>query len=46
MANIITKTPLQDGSKQLILHVYLESDGVSGDLTNYVLVDPQRIIRN
>ena len=40
MANKIIKTLLQNGSKSLIVHVYLESDGVEGELTNYVLIDP------
>ena len=40
MANRILKTALLNGSKFLALHVYLESDGNEGELTNYVLVDP------
>ena len=41
MANHVLKTVIQNGTKSLILHVYLESDGTYGELTNYVLVDPQ-----
>ena len=40
MANTIIKTTLANGSKSLILHFYLESDGNEGELVNYVLVDP------
>jgi hypothetical protein len=40
VANTVTKTVLLEGSKNYILHVYLESDGVEGELNNYVLVDP------
>ena len=40
MSNRIVKTPLLNGSKNFILHIYLESDGEEGELTNYVLVDP------
>lgn len=40
MSNRIVKTVIQNGTKNLILHVYLESDGVEGELTNYVLIDP------
>ena len=41
MANTILKTVLQNGSKSLILHLYLESDGNEGELTNYVIFDPR-----
>lgn len=36
----VTKTWLVDGSKTAILHVFFESNGVDGELDNYVLVDP------
>ena len=40
MANTVTKTAIQNSLKSLILHIYLESDGNEGELTNYVLIDP------
>ena len=40
MANKIIKTILQNGSKSLIMHIYLESDGNEGELVNYPIVDP------
>jgi hypothetical protein len=40
MANHIKKTILQNTSKSLIIHAYLESDGTEGELTNSVLFNP------
>lgn len=40
MANRVDVTKLLDGPRHLIYHVYLESDGVSGDLDSYTLIDP------
>jgi hypothetical protein len=40
MANRIIKTILQNGTKSIIFHVYLESDGDEGELVNYPLIDP------
>lgn len=40
MTNTITRTLLVNGARSMLLHVYLESDGVTGELKNYVLVDP------
>jgi len=37
----IIKTVLQNGSRSIILHVYMESDGVGKELENYVLIDPE-----
>jgi len=39
MANVVVKQVLSEGTK-IILYVYLESDGVEGEFTNYVLLDP------
>lgn len=36
----VTRTVLNNGPKNLMLHVYLESDGSEGELQNFVLVDP------
>ena len=41
MANIVNITPLIDGERVKVYHVYLKSDGASGDLDNYVLLDPE-----
>lgn len=40
MANRIIKTVMQNGTKSIIFHVYLESDGNEGELINYALIDP------
>lgn len=40
MAHIINKQFLLDGPKNAILQVYLESDGVQSELSNFVLIDP------
>lgn len=40
MANTVTVTTLLEGPRNLVLHVYLKSDGVSGDLSNEVIADP------
>lgn len=41
MAHKIVKTALKKGSRSSILHVYLESDGESGELTDYELFAQQ-----
>lgn len=41
MAHKIVKTLLLDSPKSAILSVYLEGDGVEGDLSNFVLLDPR-----
>ena len=40
MANIVNITTVNDGSKNLVVHVYLESDGSTGELADEVLIDP------
>ena len=40
MANDIRKTIIANGSKSIIIHIYLESDGNEGELTNYPIFDP------
>ena len=37
----ITKTLLSDGPSKAVLSVYMQSDGVEGELVNYLLLDPQ-----
>lgn len=39
MANTITKQTIVDGSKYLVVHIYIQGDGVTGDETNTVLID-------
>lgn len=41
MSNHVTRTILNNGSKTLLLHVYLESNGSDGELSNYVIADPE-----
>ena len=40
MANIVNVTPIIQGSKRVIYHVYLKSDGASGELDQEILIDP------
>lgn len=40
MPNLVQKWKMMDGPSHVTLHVYLASDGQSGDLLNYVLLDP------
>ena len=48
MANLVTVTTIIDGPRTTILHVYVKSDGESGDLTDYEIVDPEDVqqVRN
>lgn len=36
----VTITKILDGTRSAVFHVYLVSDGISGDLTDEVLIDP------
>lgn len=40
MSHKIVKTLLSDGPQKAIVSYYFESDGVEGELSNYVLIDP------
>jgi len=40
MANRVELTKLQTGPRSIVIHLYFQSDGASGDLVNYVLLDP------
>jgi len=40
MANTVTITTVNNGPRNLILHVYLKSDGAEGELVDEVIVDP------
>lgn len=39
MANTVDVTYVVDGSKRVIAHVYIASDGVAGELTDQVIID-------
>lgn len=39
MANTVTKTSLVDGEVVGVIHVYIASDGTSGDLSDEVILD-------
>jgi len=39
MANTFTKQTLVDGKRNAVIHAYLESDGVTGELSAQTLVD-------
>lgn len=39
MANTVAKQTLIDGSRNLVVKIYLESDGASGELSDTVLID-------
>ena len=43
MANRVDITKLLDGPRHLIYHVYLQSDGASGDLDSFVIIDPANV---
>ncbi len=40
MANTATVTTLVDGPRSAVFHVYMESDGASGELVDFVIADP------
>jgi hypothetical protein len=40
MANTVNRLKIMDGPSHVTLHVYLQSDGASGELVNYVILDP------
>lgn len=40
MANTVNVNIIENGDRNVLLHVYLKSDGVTGDLVNHVLVNP------
>ena len=41
MSNTVTQTILNSGTKKVVIHWYFESDGIEGELNNYVILDPQ-----
>ena len=40
MANTVQVAKLVEGPRSAYFHVYIKSDGVAGELTNHVLLDP------
>ena len=40
MANTVAVKFIENGDKNVLVHVYLKSDGVTGELTDQTLVDP------
>lgn len=40
MANTVAIRKIVDGPRNVVIHVYLASDGSSGELTDQVLIDP------
>ena len=40
MANTVNITTVNDGPRNICIHVYIASDGASGDITDQVLIDP------
>lgn len=40
MPHIVDVNTMLEGPRHVILHVYMKSDGVSPELTDYVLIDP------
>ncbi len=40
MANTIAIRKVNDGPRNVVVHVYLASDGATGELTDQVLIDP------
>ena len=40
MANTVTVTKLLDGARSAVFHIYIKSDGLTGELTDQVLIDP------
>ncbi len=38
--NTVAITKIIDGARNAVFHIYIKSDGASGDLTDEVLIDP------
>lgn len=41
MTTTVTPTIINESAQKLIVQLLIESDGTSGELTNYVVLDPQ-----
>lgn len=44
MANVIETTVIEDGPRNVIVHVYLSSDGASGEVDKEVIIDPTQLV--
>jgi hypothetical protein len=44
MANTVNTTLLLTGPRNVVLFIYLESDGTSGELTGEVILDPATLV--
>lgn len=44
MSNKVVKTVLANGTKSVIAQYYFESDGVEGELKDYILIDGQSLV--
>ena len=40
MPHVVSSFKIMDGPSHVTLHTYIQGDGISGELTNYVLLDP------
>ena len=45
MAHILRLTQIQDGPSDVIYSLYAKSDGASGELTNFALIDPDNLLQ-
>lgn len=41
MTTNVTPTIINESAKKVVVHLLIESDGTSGELTNYTILDPQ-----
>jgi len=44
MANTVQITKTLDGDRGIVFHVFIQSDGVTGDLSDVVLIDPTTLV--
>ena len=44
MANTVNVTVLENGPRNALVHVYLRSDGSTGELVNVTLIDPFALV--
>lgn len=40
MANTVSITKILDGVRSAVFHIYIKSDGATGDMTDQVIIDP------
>ena len=44
MAHTINITTVNDGPKNVVVHVYLKCDGVTGEIVDQIIVDPALLV--